>query len=345
MFKTDYTQRRVLVTGATGFAGQALCRALVAEGAVVRAIARPQSDRSALADLPITWFTGQIYDTDTVKAATEGVEYIFHMATTYRHAGLTLKMNQLVHITGTQLLAEAALAQPGFQRFVHVSTCGVHGHIPLGVRADENAPIQPEDDYQVTKNEAEVWVRGFAASHGLPLTVLRPCALYGDGEKRFLKFFRMAAKPVLPLLGPPGYGIHLIHVDDFTGMARHAGQHPKALGEIFLCGSPEPIALERMARLIADAYGQSIRVFRVPAWPVYEAGRICEWLCKPFGIDPPLHRRRVAFFTKNRSFDTRKVYATLDYTCQVPDATGIPALARWYVEHGWVTLRGRPAPA
>lgn len=335
----SYKGFRVLVTGATGFTGVHLCRELVAQGAEVVAIARPESDRSPLAGLPIRWVTGQIYDEAAVRDATEGVHVIFHMATTYRHAGLTLEVNRKVHITGTQLLARAVVGRPDFTRFVHVSTIGVHGHIPLGVKADENAPLQPEDEYQVTKNEAELWIRDFAKASGLPLTVLRPCALYGPGEKRFLKFFRMANKRILPLLGPRGYGIHLVHVDDFVGMALLAAQHPAALHEAFICGSPEPISLEDMSRMIAKEYGHPITVFRLPAWPVYEAGRVCEWLCKPFGIDPPLHRRRVAFFTKNRSFDTSKVYTRLGYTCKVPDAVGIPQMARWYADHGWIKAK------
>lgn len=342
MESPSYKGQRVLVTGATGFTGVHLCRALAEQGAEVLAIARPESDRSPLADLPIRWVIGQVFDPDVVREATEGVAYIFHMATTYRRAGLTMEYNRKVHIDATQLLAKSVAGRPEFKRFVHVSTVGVHGHIELGVRADENAPLQPEDEYQVTKNEAELWIREFAKTSGLPLTVLRPCALYGPGEKRFLKFFRMANKRFLPLLGPAGYGVHMVHVDDFVGMALLAAQHPNGLNEVFICGSPEPISLEKMTALIAREYGHHITVFRLPAWPVYEAGRICEWICKPFGIDPPLHRRRVAFFTKNRSFNTNKVYSRLGYTCKVPDAVGIPMMARWYADHGWVKVKNKP---
>lgn len=336
MPSNDYSGECVLVTGATGFTGVSLCRALVNQGARVRAIARPESDRSALADLPIEWVIGQVYDPDVVNAATRDVAYIFHMATTFRHAGLSMDINRKVHLDATELLARAVTDRPDFKRFVHVSTIGVHGHIPLGVKADEEAPFQPEDEYQVTKTDAEIWIRKFAASSGLPLTVLRPCALYGPGEKRFLKFFRLANRRHLVLLGPKNYGLHMVHVDDFVGMALLAARHPKAINEVFICGSPEPISLEKMAAMIAGAYGHSISTYRVSARPLYEAGRICEWICKPFGIDPPLHRRRVAFFTKNRSFNTNKVYQTLGYTCQVPDEVGIPQLARWYADNGWI---------
>jgi nucleoside-diphosphate-sugar epimerase len=331
-----YAGKLVLVTGATGFTGVSLCRALISEGARVRAIARPESDRSALADLPIEWVIGQVYDPEVVETATRHVDFIFHMATTFRRAGLSMDINRMVHLDATQLLARAVAGRPNFSRFIHVSTIGVHGHIPLGVKADEQAPFQPEDEYQVTKTDAENWIRDFASSSGLPLTVLRPCALYGPGEKRFLKFFRLANRRHLILLGPKNYGVHMVHVDDFVGMALLAARHPKAINEVFICGSPEPISLEQMATLIARTFGHPISIYRVSARPLYEAGRICEWICKPFGITPPLHRRRVAFFTKNRSFNTNKVYQTLGYTCRVPDEVGIPQLARWYADHGWI---------
>lgn len=338
MESTAYTNAQVLITGATGFTGSYLCRALAAQGARIRAIARPESDRSGLADIPIEWVIGQVYDPDTITKATEGVQYIFHLATTFRHAGLSVEINRKVHTDSTRLLAEAVCSRPEFKRFVHVSTIGVHGHIEYGQKADENAPFQPEDEYQLTKNEAELWIRDFSERRGLPLTVLRPCALYGPGEKRFLKFFRLANRRVLFLLGKSGYGIHMVHVDDFVGMALLAAQHPAGRNQIFICGSPEPISLEKMARLIARTYDHPITIFRIPAWPFYEAGRLCEFIFKPFGIDPPLHRRRVAFFTKNRSFNTNKVYQLLGYTLKVPDEVGIPMLARWYAEQGWVKV-------
>jgi nucleoside-diphosphate-sugar epimerase len=338
---TTYKGVKVLVTGATGFTGVALTRKLVELGAIVHAIARPESNMDELKGLPIRWSIGQVFDPETVRHATEGVEYIFHMATTYRHAGASSELNHLVHIKGTQLLAEAVTGRPEFKRFVHVSTIGVHGHIERGA-ATENAPFQPDDIYQRTKAEAELWIRKFSTDTKLPLTVLRPCALYGPGEKRFLKFYKMANRRFTVLLGKPGHGIHLIHVDDFVNMALLAARHPAALNEIFICGSPSTISLEKMSGLIARELGHSNTVIRLPSFPLYAAGYVCEIICKPLGIDPPLHRRRVAFFTKNRSFDTSKIRDRLGYVCKYPDEIGVPLMARWYVEHGWIKSKYLP---
>ena len=330
---------RVLITGATGFTGKALTRRLCELGAVVHAIVRPESDRSSLKELPVRWFVGQVFDPDVVRQATEGVDYIFHMATTYRHAAASEELNRLVHITSTRLLAEAVTGRAGFKRFVHVSTIGVHGHIehPPG---NEDSPFQAGDIYQHTKAEGELWIRDYAAKTGLPLTVLRPCGLYGPEEERFLKFFKMAAHRIMFALGRKGGGVHLVHVDDFVGMALAAATHPAALNQAFICGSPKSISLEDFAALIGKELGHKVSVIRLPAWPLYALGYVCELICQPFGIDPPLHRRRVAFYTKNRSFDTSKIRNVTGYVCVYPDDIGVPKTARWYVDHGWMKSPG-----
>jgi nucleoside-diphosphate-sugar epimerase len=325
----------VLVTGATGFTGSVLVRRLAAQGADVRAIARASSDLSPLADLKIAWFRGDVYDPAVVAAACEGVAYIFHVAAAFRVSGMADSVYRDIHVTSTQLLAEAALKQPGFRRFVHISTVGVHGHIEHPP-ADETAPFHPGDIYQQTKAEAETWLHGFAAEHRLPYAVIRPAAIYGPGDTRLLKLFRMAMRPLLVLLGH-GRGLyHLIHVEDLVGAMLLAATSPAALGQAFICGSPHSMTLEAIGRVAAAALGHKVRVLRVPAWPVFMLADLCEAVCRPLRLKPPLYRRRVAFFTKDRSFDTRKLRDVLGYRCLHPDEAGIAATARWYREHGWL---------
>ena len=329
---------RVLVTGATGFTGSVLVRKLCARGASVRAIARSSSKTEALSDLPVQWFKGDVFDAATVRQAAAGVDYVFHVAAAYRESGLTDDVYRKVHVESTQLLAQAVLGNPGFKRFVHVSTVGVHGHIARPP-ANEDYPFDPGDIYQKTKAEAELWLRDFATKHGLPFTVIRPAAIYGPGDRRLLKVFKMAAKPFFPVLGRSKGLYHLIHVDDLTEVLILAATQPNALGEVFICGDPAAISLTDMVRSIAVEYGKVPRRVRIPAGPVFLLADLCEAVCRPFGIAPPLYRRRVAFFTKDRSFDTSKLRERLGYVCQWTGARGLRSTARWYLEHGWVKRR------
>jgi len=326
---------KVLVTGATGFTGSVLVRKLVQGGAIVHAIARPSSNLEPFKDLDIRWFRGDVFDPAVITDAMRDVSFVFHLAAAYREAKAGAEMNRKVHIESTKLLAQAAGANPQFKRFVHVSTVGVHGHIE-NPPADEQYPFNPGDIYQQTKAEAELWLRDHAKTAGLPITVIRPAAIYGPGDKRLLKIFKMVQWPVFPILGRGKCLYHLIHVEDLTDCMILASQHPAALNEVFICGNPEPVTLEHMARTIAEELGRRIRIIRVPAWPFFAAGAVCEALCKPFGIEPPIYRRRVAFFTKDRAFNTGKLRDRLSFTCKYSNETGLVATAKWYIEKGWL---------
>jgi nucleoside-diphosphate-sugar epimerase len=325
----------VLVTGATGFTGAVLTRLLVARGARVRAIARASSKVEALADLPVEWVRGDVYDVATVNAAADGVRYVFHVAAAYRQAGVSDEVYNLVHVRGTQLLAQAAARQAGFARFVHVSTIGVHGHIDHPP-ADENTPFAPGDLYQSTKAEAEHWLRTHAPALGVPFTIVRPCAIYGPGDTRLFKMFRMASTGFFPVLGTGRTLYHLIHVEDLAAILERAAVHPAAPGEAFIAGAREAIRMDDMARAIGRALGRSVRIVRLPAAPAFWLADACEAVCRPLGLEPPLYRRRVAFYTKDRSFDTRKLREVLRYTCRHENDDGLATTARWYVERGWL---------
>lgn len=329
---------RVLITGATGFTGALLARKLVRSGLEVHAIARTSSNLEALRDLPIRWHRGNVFDEAVVAEATQGVDYIFHVAAAYREARHADAMYTQVHVLSTQILARAALKNPVFKRFVHVSTVGVHGHI-ANPPADELYSMRPGDIYQQTKADAELWLRDFAQKKSLPYTVIRPAAIYGPGDKRLLKFFRMAARRILFLLGRGQCLYHLIHVDDLTNIMILAATHPAARDEIFICGNPDCVTLDQMARIVAGELGNRFRLVRLPAFPFFLAADVCEWVCRKLGVEPPIHRRRLAFFTKDRSFNTRKLREKLGYQVRYSNEAGLIQTTRWYCEQGWLKRR------
>jgi dihydroflavonol-4-reductase len=326
----------VLVTGATGYTGAVLTKKLVASGARVRAIARHSSDLSQFEGLPIEWVRGDVFDKEVIAKAVPGVQYLFHVAAAYRETKISDDTYRRVHIDSTKLLAQELLGSPTLKRFVHVSTVGVHGHIDTPP-ADEEYRFSPGDIYQQTKAEAELWIREFASQHSFPVTVIRPAAIFGPGDKRLLKIFKMATKPLFPLLGH-GQGLyHLIHVDDLTDIFIRAASHPAAVGQVFIAGNPAASRVEDIARSIASELGNSrLRIVRLPAWPLFLAADVCEGICKPLGIEPPLYRRRVAFFTKDRSFTTKKLSELLGFVHSVSPERGLRETARWYRDNGWL---------
>lgn len=326
----------VLITGGTGFTGIHLVRKLCATGATVRVIARQSSNRDELADLPIEWFEGDVFDDAIIEQAVQGVNYIFHVAAAYREAKISNEVYWNVHVKSTQLLAKHALNQPNFKRFLHTSTIGVHGHIEKPP-ADENYRFAPGDEYQVTKVEGEEWIKEFARENNLPLTVVRPAGIYGPGDRRLLKVFKMTKLPVTPILGIGCQNLyHLIHVSDLTDFMILAAMHEKTLGEVYICGNKTAISFKDMVKVIAGKLDIKASFIRLPVTPFFILGDICEAVCKPLSIEPPIYRRRVAFFTKDRSFDTRKMTNDTGFECSYSNEEGIAELTEWYQQAGWL---------
>lgn len=325
----------VLVTGATGFTGKDLTRKLVAAGLKVSAVARASSDLAPLKDLDIKWFRGDVFAERVMKEAVAGQHYIFHVAAAFREAKSTEQDYWNVHVRSTQIIAEEALKNPEFKRYVHVSTIGVHGHI-ANPPATEEYPFGPGDGYQRTKLEAEQWLNGFAAERNFPYTIIRPAAIYGPGDRRLLKLFKMAMKPLFILLGQGKCMYHLVHVDDLTNTFIIAATHPRAQGETFISGADEPIAIADIARTVAGHFGRSIPVVRLPIGPFFLLADACEAVCKPLKIEPPIYRRRVAFYSKDRYFDVSKMRNILGYQPRHSNSDGIIETADWYVAQGWL---------
>ncbi|MBE9040511.1 NAD-dependent epimerase/dehydratase family protein [Oscillatoriales cyanobacterium LEGE 11467] len=329
---------KVLVTGATGFTGSVLVRKLVEQNLKVVAIARLTSNLAPFKGMPIQWLQGDVFDPELIDKATEGVNYIFHMVTPFRDPKLKDEGYRQVHVISTQLLAKAALKQPDFKRFVHVSTIGVHSHIEHPP-ADENYRMKPGDIYQETKMEGELWIREFAKKEGLSLAVVRPAGIYGPGDKRLLKIFQMVSRRWVPVVGDGSNLYHFIHVDDLTDFFLVAAMHPQAEQEVFICGSPGDMTFKRMVDLIGECYQVDPKLIQIPATPLFAIGDLCEFICKPLGIQPPIYRRRIAFYTKDRSFNTTKMRNMLGFKTAHSDEAGLQETAQWYVDRGWVSLK------
>lgn len=328
---------RVLVTGATGFTGSVLVRKLVEQGVEVVAIARPTSNISAFEGLNINWIKGDVFDPNLIDQAISGVSHLFHLVTPFREAKSPDLGYYNVHVLSTQLLAKAALTQPNFQRFVQVSTIGVHGHIDQPP-ADETYRTEPGDVYQATKLEGEQWIKTFGAETGLPVTVVRPAGIYGPGEKRLLKIYKMVSKGWVPAIGNGSNLLHFIHVDDLTDCLLVTATHPQAIGETFICGSEKAMTFKDMVSLISETYAVPTRFISLPKAPLFALADLCEFIFRPLGIEPPLYRRRLAFYTKDRSFNTSKIRNLLGFVPRHADREGLKELGQWYVEQGWVSL-------
>jgi dihydroflavonol-4-reductase len=325
---------RVALTGASGYTGGRLLEALRARGDEVAVLVRPESVSDGLRARASSVVEGRLGDAAAAARLVEGADAVLHVAAVYRTAGHPDSYYREVNVVGTERLLEAA-ARQGVRRFVHTSTVGVHGHVEHPP-ADETSPMAPGDIYQATKAEAELLALDFHRKRGLPVAVVRPGAIYGPGETRFLKLFRAIARGRYAIVGTGRTFYHPVYIDDLVAGFLLALDRPEAVGESFLVCGPSYVTQQELAALVARHTGGRVLPFRIPARPIQWAGDVVEALCVPLGLEPPLHRRRVDFWTKSRAFTIEKARRLLGYAPKVDLDEGIARTAAWYREAGWL---------
>jgi len=328
---------KALVTGASGFTGGYLVRNLLDHNYEVRAFVRHTSNIEELKKLPVEFVFGQLQNKQDVLQAMQNIDVVFHIAALYRAANLPDSAYWEVNVLGTENVMDAAL-QTGVSRVVHCSTGGVHGHIQ-DPPANEDAPFNPGDVYQESKLEGERIALFYHREKGLPVTVVRPIGIYGPGDMRMLKLYRMVQNRKFIMFGDGNVLYHLTFVTDTADGIRLAGEVPEAVGEAYIIGGEEYITLNQFAELIANELNVPPPRLHLPVWPLYAAGYLCEKICIPLRIQPPVFRRRVDIFTKDRAFDISKAKRDLGYKPRVGLAEGIHQTAEWYIEKGFLKSR------
>jgi nucleoside-diphosphate-sugar epimerase len=322
-----------LVTGATGFTGFNLCRALLDQGEKVAALVRSGPKVRELEEMGVECRQADLKEADSVKAGLEGVTKVFHIAAAYRTEHSDRKEFDLVNVEGTRHLLEAA-KMAGVERFVHCSTVGVQGRID-DPPADEEYRFKPGDHYQQSKLDGELLARSYF-DQGLPGAVVRPVGIYGPGDTRFLKLFKPISAGYFVMIGSGRTLYHMTYIDDLVQGIILAGQRPEALGQVFTIGGPEYTTVRELVDLIAEILDKPRPKLRVPFFPVYAAAFLCDRICRPIGISPPIYPRRVEFFHFSRAFAIDKARRLLGYEPRFDLRSGLAKTAAWYREEGLI---------
>jgi len=329
-----FVRLRVALTGASGYTGGRLLAALRDRGDEVTVLVRARSTTDAIRTRAASVVEGDLADEAAVDRLISGQDAVMHVAAVYRTAGHPDDYYREVNVRGTGRLLEAA-ARHGVRRFVHTSTVGVHGHV-ANPPADESAPLAPGDIYQETKAEAEALAFDYHRRRGVPVSVVRPGAIYGPGETRLLKLFRAIARGRYAIVGTGQTFYHPVYIDDLVAGFLLALDRDQAAGEAFLICGPSYVSQQDLAALVAKHTGGRVLPFRIPARPIQWAGDLVEALCVPLGIEPPLHRRRVDFWTKSRAFTIEKARRLIGYDPKVGLDEGVARTAAWYRAAGWL---------
>lgn len=310
---------KILVTGANGFVGQALCRRLSSLGhSVVRGV------RSNV-DGPDTVAVGELNADTDWREALAGCEAVVHLAArvhvTSDTADSPLQLYRKTNTEGTLNLARQALAE-GVRRFVFISSIKVNGE-GGDTPYQEGDPPCPEDPYAVSKWEAEQGLWKIAAESGLELVILRPPLVYGPGVRaNFLALMRMVATGWPLPLGAVRNRRSLIGLDNLIDVIRLALIHPRAAGRTYLVSDGQDVSTPQLLTMVAEAMGKTPRLFPLP--PSFL--RLIGWLLgRGCQVDRLLNSLAV---------DTSLVRSELDWTPPCSMWDGIVETVAWFEGSG-----------
>ena len=323
-----------LVTGANGFTASYVCRQLLKKGYKVRGLVRKNADMKLIEGVPVEFHYADLAVDKDFSSAMEGIDVVYHIAAAYRTENVPRKYFWDVNVEGTRKLLEAA-KKAGVKKFVHSSTVGVQGDIE-NPPAKEEYRYAPGDYYQESKVDGEKLVLEFYQKEKLPISILRPVGIYGPGDTRFLKLFKHIYNGKFRMIGSGKVLYHMTFVEDLARGFILAGEKKESVGEIFTIGGEGYLTLGELVEKISKILNKPVPKTKIPVWPVWFGGLLCEIACKPFGISPPIYRRRVDFFVKDRAFDISKAKGILGYQPKITLDEGLKITAEWYLKNKWL---------
>ena len=300
-----------LVTGAGGFVGGYLVRELLNRGVRVRAMVRRRDRIGDLLGLNVEIVEADLTDRVLLDKVVQGVRGVYHVAALFREAGHPEHVFYDINAEGVRRLFDASIAA-GVERIVHCSTVGVLGHVK-DPPADEKTPYNPGDMYQRTKMAGEQIALDYFSSGAIEGVVIRPGMIYGPGDERTLKLFRMIARRRFFYVGRGEALVHWVDVRDLARSFFFAMEQSDRNGDVYIIAGREAVPLRVMAEEVARQLGVRPPWLRLPVKPMQWLGSACEIVCRPFGFEPPIFRRRVDFFTKDRHFSIAKAQRELGF--------------------------------
>lgn len=324
-----------VVTGASGFVGQNLVRRLRGEGHEVRCLVRPSGGGSPAGG---TRHVVRFEEPASLLKcdALEGAHVVFHLAAATKAPGT--EAFHAANVTPTRHLLGAIIARRLFPRFVFVSSQAAAGPAPdLHRKVDETDPPRPIEPYGRSKLEAERIVESFADR--VPITIVRPCAVFGPHDRDFLPLFRFANRGIIPYPGIADHWFSVMHVDDLAGALIAAGTRPEAISQTYFVAGIEAVRWREFGDHIAAAVGRSVRHVNIPSAIVQTASMAGE-LWSRVSRRPTLANRSKAALSRQKywvcSASRAREDLSLTETRSLPQA--IRETYYWYRQNGW--LRG-----
>ncbi|NIM97028.1 MAG: SDR family NAD(P)-dependent oxidoreductase [candidate division Zixibacteria bacterium] len=325
---------RALVTGANGFVGSHLVEGLLARGYHVRCLARKTSNLKWLSGLELQFLYGDISDRSSLKDAVRDVDLVFHCA------GLTKARTReeyfKANADGTRNLLQACIEEnPHLQRFVHVSSQAAVGPGEDEKPLHETAPCRPVTDYGESKLEGERIASQFASQ--LPITIIRPPAVYGPRDSDMLGFFKVARHGFRISIGRGQSFVSVVYVKDLVDGIILAAQAPKSEGQTYFIADDKVYSWKEAFNIIAKVLNKRTIPLKIPKGLVSFLAFASESFRKLLGKTAVLNTEKAKEITQRYwGLNVSKAKAELGFSPRYNLEKGAEETVRWYKEKGWL---------
>jgi len=322
---------RALVTGASGFVGAAVARALLASGAQVRALLREHSSRRNLEGLPVELAIGDLADVAALERALQGCDALFHVAADYRLWTPEPQALYRSNVEGTRHVIEAA-QRAGVRRIVYTSSVATIGLRADGRPSDESDVARLDEmigHYKRSKFLAEQWVLQ-AARSGLPIVIVNPSTPIGPGDVKPTPTGRLVLDAATGRM--PAYvdtGLNIVHVDDVAAGHLLAYQHGRS-GERYILGGTD-LSLQRILSMIATASGRRAPRLKLPLGLVLPLAYVAEMAARISGRETRITVDGVRMARHRMYFSSAKAVRELGYRWR-PAQQAIDDAVRWFLQ-------------
>ena len=326
----------VFITGASGFVGSAVARALSGVGFTLRALVRSGSPWTNLEDLDVQLAEGDMRDRDAVFAAAQGARYVFHVAADYRLWAPRRKEIMRANVDGTRTVMEAARAA-GAERIVYTSSVATLRLHEDGTPADETAPLAEDEaigTYKRSKVAAERLVERMVAE-GLPAVIVNPSTPIGPRDRRPTPTGRMIVEAAAGRM--PGFvdtGLNLVHVDD-VAQGHLAALRQGRIGERYILGG-ENMSLAELLGRIARLTGRAPPRWRLQRRLLYPLAFAAEAMAYVTRREPLLTRDGLRMAKHHMFFTSAKAQREFGYRAR-PVEDALRDAIDWFFQAGYLS--------
>ncbi len=316
------------VTGGTGFIGSHLVEALLQRGySEIRCLVR--SEPKWLADLDMVQIHGSLNDSELVKQALQGVDFVYHLGAMTRAPSWEILYE--ANVASTVRLMAAAAETSTITKICIASSLAVAGDTQE-VLADESTLCNPVSMYGRSKLAMEYAL----AKIDLPMVIIRPPVVYGPRDRDLLTFFA-AVNRGLCVIPRDDSGLSLVHVRDLARGMIEAAESLRTTGETYYMGNDRIISWDELKKSSDSALEKKSRLIQIPRSLILTLGTISELAGNLSRTYPPLNRekaREILYATKQCS--SNKATEHFGYTSQISLKDGIYETIAWYREQGWL---------